>query len=721
MRVLLLIALLASPAWGQANTPLPEWSTSDLADLGLSDSMREYATQSALSFWFFARQDEVLTDAKVRLEFARDLTLFRELESVQILLNDEPIAEIPAAALLADRNPLVPLDSRLLSSKNSLTLRLVGPNPQGCASQVHAGAWRILDAGYVDTMGRPLPLPDDLGILPLPFLDDRRDREGTVHIVFPEQPGEAELESAAAIASWLGTRTSAPVTFVVHVGVLPEASAIVFATGEVGFDLLAAEASPGPSVRILDHPRYPGINRKLLLVQGRDAIELLSAARNLALGKAELTGPEVGFDGPAIDPPRRPYDSPRWLPANQIVYFDQITGGEQLVHKGLDGGTLELTFRVAPDLFTWPADKVQLSVDYNHLAPTSEFVPRLTVELNGEYVGSLERPRVVNGLAAGSEILEVHRSWLRGFNRLQFHVSWPELTTPCGEQDSLGGGLETTISGGSAIHLEDVPHFSRLPDVAQFVDDGFPFTRFADLAATALVLPDEPAPEDIGTLLSLLTHFAGVTGYPVARAPILFEGQLSEATAGGRDLLVVGNVDSLRLLKHWAERLPLLNIRGRLLPRQPTLTERALALIGGQLVDRDSQEASEVISRSVETAAVLGLESPISPGRSALVVTATAAAAMPDAGALVGFTLARRAGGDLLLVDSRKGRSRFRIGPQYDVGTLDRFTKLRWVSANHWLVLIPAIMLIGLLLAAHAKARLLRRHWERLNPGEDEP
>lgn len=713
---------VATPAPAPRPAPLavPEdaWNPTTLADLGFTDSQRQYATRSQLSFWFIARQDEVLTDARLRLEFAARPALYQDVDAVELLLNDEPVQTLKRSELLRDRKQEIRLDSRLLSSRNNLTVRLVGTASGACEDQVPRGAWQVLQEGIIDTLGRPLPLPDDLAILPVPFVDPAVDRAVEVSLVFAETPDRHDIEAGMIVAGWVGTRTSAPATFPLVVGALPESSAVVLLVGEGAFDLLAVPAPEGPTLRMLSHPRYPGTNRKLLIVQGRDAEELAAAARALALTEDPFSGPDVLVDVPPPARPRFPYDSPRWLPPSQVVEFQDIPGGHQLVHSGLGGGTMELQFRIAPDLFTWPQDLVDLTVDFSHLAPTEDFVPRVTVELNGEYVGVLPTPTVTNGLGSGQQRMQLHRSWLRGFNRLQFHVSWPDLRAPCEELAQLGGGIETKIGALSTIDFGGIPHFSRMPDVATFVDDGFPFTRFADLAATAVVLPDEPALPDVATLLSLVAHIAGVTGYAAPRAPVFFEQALSDGSLGGRDLLVVGNLESLDLLSTWGDALPARNLRGRLLPRVPTLLRQVEAALGGHLVKRDSEEAGEILARSSRSAVVMGLQSPISPGRSAVVVTASAADAMPSAKDLIGYTKARSAGGDLLVVDSRGSRFRFRIGPRYDVGFLSWFTRLRWVSANHWLVLLPAIVLIGLLLAAHSKARLLRRHYRRLHPWE---
>src|SRR5207248_9057758 len=83
---------------------------------------------------------------------------------------------------------------------------------------------------------------------------------------------------------------------------------------------------------------------------------------------------------------------------------------------------------------------------------------------------------------------------------------------PCAVALSQGDPPHVEIAPDSVLHLEGARHFSMLPDLSLFAFDGWPFTRVADLSETAIVLPDRPAPAELGTALSIVARMAQVTG-----------------------------------------------------------------------------------------------------------------------------------------------------------------------------------------------------------------
>src|SRR5207248_3553012 len=125
-----------------------------LLELGPTRAQRE-SVAPGLEFPFAARADEELTGATVRLTV-------EENEKLEVLVNDEPVAVLSGVNGTRD----VPVPKELLAERNSLGLRLKGPNGS-CAAR--PGAWRSLRNVAVALEADPTPLPDDLALLPLPF------------------------------------------------------------------------------------------------------------------------------------------------------------------------------------------------------------------------------------------------------------------------------------------------------------------------------------------------------------------------------------------------------------------------------------------------------------------------------------------------------------------------------------------------------------------------
>ena len=78
-----------------------------------------------------------------------------------------------------------------------------------------------------------------------------------------------------------------------------------------------------------------------------------------------------------------------------------------------------------------------------------------------------------------------------------------------------------------------------MPNLELFANAGFPFTRFADLSQTRIVLPSRATPEELALYLSLLAYFGEQTGYPVLRV------QVGDSSALGEDAdyLILGTPD----------------------------------------------------------------------------------------------------------------------------------------------------------------------------------
>jgi cellulose synthase (UDP-forming) len=76
-----------------------------------------------------------------------------------------------------------------------------------------------------------------------------------------------------------------------------------------------------------------------------------------------------------------------------------------------------------------------------------------------------------------------------------------------------------------------------MPNLELFGDAGFPFTSFADLSQTVVVLPLSPSLSEIGLYLNLLSRFGAETGYPALRVTVERPGS---TLSSGRDYLVVG-------------------------------------------------------------------------------------------------------------------------------------------------------------------------------------
>ena len=301
-----------------------------------------------------------------------------------------------------------------------------------------------------------------------PRLRRRRHRAGGLRAA--ADSGRRGL--AAIIAGWFAVSAPIPLTFEAHVGALPESRAIVLIGSAADAQALGIAPLDGPLIRVVNHPRHPASNVKLLVIGGRTQEELRVAAEALAVRSTQLAGQELRLLRAKTPPLAAPYSAPRWVPSEREVHFSEYPEGGTLIHEGNKPATLSVRFRVAPDLWIWPRDLVTLDLGWSERVPQGTPAPRLDVELNGFFLATLP-----SGKAHGRVRLHIPREHMRGFNELLVHVHYPE-PDPCAPIAlSQGDPPRVAIDGTSVLHLEGLQHYADLPDVSLFAFDGFPFSR----------------------------------------------------------------------------------------------------------------------------------------------------------------------------------------------------------------------------------------------------
>jgi cellulose synthase (UDP-forming) len=108
-----------------------------------------------------------------------------------------------------------------------------------------------------------------------------------------------------------------------------------------------------------------------------------------------------------------------------------------------------------------------------------------------------------------------------------------------------------------------------LPRLELFADAGYPFTRWADLGRTAIVLPEAPTAADYETLLNMAGFFGAQTGAPATAILTVTAAEVGEAPARDRDLILLGTAASQPLLAAWGRLMPVDLSRGRRLTDAP--------------------------------------------------------------------------------------------------------------------------------------------------------
>ncbi|MEM6731115.1 MAG: cellulose biosynthesis cyclic di-GMP-binding regulatory protein BcsB, partial [Myxococcota bacterium] len=572
----------------EAPEPVERVARRDLAQLGFDPKARGLRIESYVDLPLLTRADRVLNRAELVLVF--DGELKRDLE---VAVNHERIGTISADAVSGgDLEQSFTLNPLSLSGNDTITLKFVGADleeaPEACR-EVEAGAWSALTRGYIEVGTSILPLPNDVSLFPLPFVDPRIDDQEKVALVMPG--GARSTRAAILLAAGFNRITGIEPRFSVHREALPEAHAVVLLAGEEEAKKLGLPFEAKPTAFYATHPT--ATNLKLLVFSG-DGVEALETAV-LGMFVAEgRSGSELAAD------PRKVAEAIRarvgslptsWTSVNEPLALGSLVDGD-LVHEGGRTKTLSVGFRIPPDLFVWPAQEVPFEVHYGQTTALGQAPARIDVEFNGRFLTTLP---AIDGGDRRVE-LRLHRDSIRGYNALNFHVRYPEsVACIAGEADE--GAV--TIYGDSKFHFEKLPRFAVVPDVDRFVNDGYPFSRRGDLGETTVVLSSTWQPREIEAVLSVFTHLAAVTEDLPTGVEVLSEAELPETL--DRDLLLVGSLDTHRLVAQWREEVP------------ATLGHRGFELIDGGLLGQlrnsvirsDRQRAEDLLLHQHETLAVL--------------------------------------------------------------------------------------------------------------------
>jgi len=696
--------------------------------LGRSQPFELRGTDGRYSIPFSVRADEVVTKATLKIGYSYSPELLSELSKINVLVNGEVAASLalPKEGAGTPVTQIVDLPAHLFTEYNQLTVQLIGHYTTGCEDPLHSSLWAtISNASMLELVTDSAPQANDLALLPEPFFDARDGRSLSLPIVFAGAPDNRTLEAAGTLASWFGMRAKGRVlNFPAAIDALPaKGHGLVLLIGASALAGLKAASPAGPMLSVVVNPNDP--NGKLLLVQGRDAQELKTAVATLATADKSLSGPSAALTQMPAARARKPYDAPNWLASDRPVKLGELSNPQALNVSGYNPGEIAIPLRLPPDLFSANDKGVPLDLKYRYTPQPASTNSSLTISVNDKLVKStlllpMERLSGAPLLAKlqADETLPMQAvaripvTALRSKALLQLRYMYDYVKQ--GEcRDVIIDNVRGAIDPESTLDISGYAHHMAMPNLAAFGHSGYPFTRWADLSHTAVVLPDAPQVQELSSYLQLMGRLGEATGYPGTAITVARSTQVAEVA--DKDLLVIATGTGQPLLTRWADALPaalpverrtgLLDALGRLLGRVGSALPEML---------RPAAAATPAFSSSGLSAYAAGFESPLRNGRSVVLFWASEPALLqPGLDALLGEDgeWPRIAGG-LATVRGKKVDA-IMSEPSYLLSDLDWFTRTRLsLSGNTGMLLLVsaagAALLAGLalgLLRAQARKR----------------
>ena len=682
--------------------------------LGANQSFDLRGLSNEASVSLGIRLDETVRSARLRLKVNYSPALIAQLSHIKIYLNNEVAGFVPVPEH-AGNEPYVyelALDPRLFSDYNQLRMQLIGHFTRDCEDPAHTSIWAsISNQSELLLRVEPLALQNDLALLPAPFFDRHDSRRLVLPFVFANSPDSATVQAAGIASSWFGAKASyRGARFPVQLGRLPASSAIIWLRNGEHIQGLTAKPVSGPRIYLISLKQQPAI--KYLVIQGRDGRDLKTAASALVLSSPVMSGSHAGIRKLDVGPQREPYDAPNWVRTDRPVRFGDLVSSQYDLQRSLENRSpIKLDLHLPPDLFTWRSRGIDLDLRYRYTPPLRRDSSNISILLNDQFVrafalspsqtasvGLLKLPLIDGRLVQAREDLAVPPFYVGAANSLQIRYA-PEVNKHDLCSSQMPGGMMAAIDPDSTIDFSKHPHYIAMPNMQVFASAGFPFTRYADLSETAVLIPDHPAATDLSAFLAVMGRMGSATGYPALRYALYPASRLDEVDSD-RDILLVGLTPTLHALQQWRDRVPFsIDPAGRVLSSGRNLIDKSYRWFDALGLNAERQAVSIDLSADGRLASLMGFKSPLSSERSVVAMTATSADAMTevldvmDKGGMIG-----RVQGDLVLVSHGQLQD-YRVAEPYYLGHLPLWTRL-WLSlSDNPLMLALAAVGMGLFVA----------------------
>jgi len=632
--------------------------------------------------------------------------------TVEIDLNGNVIADLtptPDELAAGAASVSLPLPVDLFVQDNRLSFQLPSARRLACSPKSPSAApWvRIDPASGIDVNGNRLRVANDLSLLPEPFVQQGMAVGRPLPFIFAGSPDWNLLRAAGIVASWFGAKTQdrAP-DFTVGVGSLPQGNAVLLLAGSQTVDGVAADSTP--SVAMLPNPADPF--GKLLVLSAPGERQLIELAQAFATGQINLSGASASLSGFELPPARQPDDAPAWVQADRVPLSS--LAGWQSPHSS-PASSAVLYMRLAPDLNFDSENTSYVSVRYNPGAQPLSRASNIAVTFNDLPANSAPMVAAAHGglqtanIALGTLPFEFR-------NTLSVRL-YPVLrgASPCvGMPGGFGGGIANT----SFLDLGNAVHLARLPNLQLFANAGFPFTRYAGLGHTAVLLPDQPAPDAIALFLKTMGYFGAQTGYPALRLTVASMDQAAEYST--KDLLLLGTYTDAAQAGVAVDNLPFKPWLG-----DTSLSFRARWVLAiNRFLHRSAMTPESVDAAALASSGLIeASESPFQSGRSVVAIFSENPAALHSLSAgLLSSMPGDGIHGRVSFFTDGSFHSYNLSGNTYLVGSAPFYRRIElWMSAYPWFpvfLLLAVAWLVGLWLNAWLKyKRLLRLQGMILN------
>jgi cellulose synthase (UDP-forming) len=702
-------------------------SSFTLKDVGVPQEITFRGVDASQTIPFSVPHTAVVSKAVLKLHYAFSPSLIVQLSHLNVFLNDTLVATLPVPPNTGQMQKAldaeIPLPADMIVRDNTLRFQSVAHYTMQCEDPSHSALWsRVENTSRIELSGAKTDIADDLKILPLPFYDGSVGGDtATLPVIFASQPDKPALNAAGVVASWFGVQIkSKPLNFPVMFGPsFPKGNAILLVENSQlppGLNLQIH----GPVLAMRTNPvdQYG----KILIVAGTNPEQLLVAAQALATGSMTLQGDTAEIGRFELPSPRSADDAPLWLPTDRNVPFWDYSSTTQLQSDG--SGPVAVYLRTPPDLFFGDRKVLPMRVNYRYNAVSLANESTLRIDANSAMVQQLPMPHEDNPHKQLTNEVSIPLVNMRPFANTMLFKFYFQIAKKGNCVDTPPINLQGGILRDSYLDIKGLYHWAAMPNLELFSNAGFPFTRYADLAQTKIVLPLQATGSEVGLYLSLMGYFGERTGYPAVRVQVADPSELGQDA----DYLVLGTATDQPAFEKLNEKLPVAVHQNGYTIQDSGGIFQTIQHAWWQVAEmrpkwywklgKDEGRSGVIESvGSLPDAIIQGIESPWHTERSIVTITlkqSESATPFIDAFWKVGESSDIS---ESVSVLHGSTFSSYRVGDRfYHVGQLPWWERLRyWLVEFPWII-VPTTFILGLFVVPWIRLRLDKRARARLNP-----
>ncbi|HEX4916893.1 MAG TPA: cellulose biosynthesis cyclic di-GMP-binding regulatory protein BcsB [Limnobacter sp.] len=656
------------------------------------------------------RLDELVKQAKLELKLLYPAGMRHDQSFIRVYVNNQlstihQLSETKAGVI---HTVNLDLDPVLFSDFATVRIEYDGTYDAQCvAPQNPTLRVDIRPESSLTIVSTPLNLVNDLALLPAPFFDPRDNSKLKTPLVLPVTRSQSNVRAAGVLASWLGAQAFyRQAEFDVMELPAQNRHSIVLSTGDLMPAGMSKQEIQGPMLVIDSLVEKPWI--KQLYVLGRNDEELMQAVYGLVIEGQVLSGQKALVKSVSLGAARKPYDAPRYVPTDRPVRFAELIDFPGQLEVSSDKPRTSVSLRLPPDLFSWTGRNIPMDLKYRYTAPSRWNDSLLNIEINNALIQSFRlAPRTeqsqnklgINLLGqaelSSEEALQIPAFRVGGTNELAFGFAF----MPEGERNCSGVGQPArgAIDPESTLDFSDLPHYTQMPNLAAFANGGYPFSIMADMADTAVVLPQDPNSLEVRAFLNMMGLFGQWTGLPASRVTLLFGNNPNEI--GDKHWIAMGTSDRLSWLSQSNMSLPMVLSDSERSMGMPPPVQWLKALWQSEQSTAPGERARALIQTAGSLGAILGFESHLQKQKAGVVITGTDQDSFERAvAAMSNYNDVAKIRGSVSLIRGDEIQS-YNLGDTYISGSLPWWLTLRIVFSQYPALIAVSGALAGVLLA----------------------